>query len=66
MACLLAAALPGRAQLLPPPSATDTTSHPDDGGLVRYRMGVLTQMDGHTLAAYLPCNRVGYGGKLRY
>jgi hypothetical protein len=66
LALLLAAGLPVRAQLLPPPSATDTTSHPDDDGLVRYRMGILTHMDGSTITAYMPCNRVGYSGKLRY
>ncbi|UOQ99982.1 hypothetical protein MUN81_10885 [Hymenobacter sp. 5317J-9] len=66
-ALLLAASLPGRAQLLPPPSDTDTTSHPDDSGLVRYRMGTLTRVDGTTIQGYMPCNRIGYGGgKLRY
>ena len=63
---LLAATLPGRAQLLPPPSATDTTSHTNDGGPVQYRMGTLTLVDGTSITGYMPCNLAGYGRKLLY
>ncbi|MGI4866374.1 MAG: hypothetical protein ACRYFZ_20780 [Janthinobacterium lividum] len=67
MALLLATALPGWAQILPPPSDTDTTSHTNDSGLVQYRMGTITQVDGTTIKAYMPCNLNGYGGgKLIY
>ncbi|MGI4736685.1 MAG: hypothetical protein ACRYG7_16045 [Janthinobacterium lividum] len=66
-ALLLAATLPGWAQLLPPPSATDTTSRTNEGGLVQYRMGSITQVDGTTITGYMPCNLAGYGGgKLIY
>ncbi len=64
---MLAATLPGQAQILPPPSDTDTTSHADDSGQVRYRMGTITKEDGTTITGYMPCNLVGYGGgKLIY
>lgn len=59
---LLTSALPGWAQILPPSSATDTTSHTNDGGTVQYRMGTLTQVDGTTITGYMPCNLAGYGG----
>lgn len=53
---LLAATIPERAQLLPPPSATDTTSHTNEGGPVQYRMGTLTLVDGTSITGYMPCN----------
>lgn len=62
----LAATLPGWAQLLPPPSATDTTSHTNEGGPVQYRMGCITKVDGSTITGYMPCNLAGYEGKLLY
>ena len=66
-ALLLAAKLPGRAQLLPPPPATDTASHFNASGFVQYRMGTITQVDGTTITGYMPCNLAGYGGgKLIY
>jgi hypothetical protein len=67
ISALLLSTLPGWAQLLPPPSDTDTTSHTNDSGLVQYRMGSITQEDGTTITGYMPCNLAGYGGgKLIY
>jgi hypothetical protein len=64
---LLTSTLPGWARLSPPSSAPDTTSHTNEGGLVQYRMGSITQVDGTTITGYMPCNLAGYGGgKLIY
>ena len=63
-----ATALSAQAQLLPPSSATDTTSHTvnGDGVGVQYRMGTISLVDGTSITGYVPSSRNGYGGGSLY